>query len=467
MTWPQSQDFNEAIQNPRSSFGDSELRGGQAAVNTIGMPMPRSGNFADVYEFHGASGQKWAIKCFTRHVPGLQDRYAEISKHLDQAKFPFTVDFSYLAKGIRIRGECYPILKMQWVEGFLLNEFVRDNLDRPVLLESLGQIWARMASRLREAGIAHGDLQHGNVILVPGSTTSSLAVKLIDYDGMFVPALASKKSGEMGHANYQHPERLQQGIYSAEVDRLSFLAIACALRCLAVGGKTLWDKYDNGDNILFRETDLRNPTTSALFKELWKINDPDAHELTGHLVMALIGPFGQVPSLQDLLSDDRVRPCILGAQGNTPAPVAVKTKPHIKAHPIAAPFHSMWADGWSAPGGQFNMLSATRLMDTDFAQWRLWGANARDRHPEGHPVREKALMFCSAMNAWHTTSAILERRPLSEELLEQMLRPLKESIDSLVADLMRLGVSPPEKLNDTKVQKNTRRVGSDQNVLRR
>src|SRR5438105_3716373 len=131
MAWPQSQDYNEAIQNPQSSFSDSELRGGHAVTNALGMPMPRSGNFADVYEFHGASGQKWALKCFTRQVTGLQERYFEISKHLDQAKLPFMVGFTYLAKGVLIRGQFYPILKMQWVDGFLLNEFVRANLHKP------------------------------------------------------------------------------------------------------------------------------------------------------------------------------------------------------------------------------------------------------------------------------------------------------------------------------------------------
>ena len=104
MAWPLSQDYNEAIQNPQTSFGDAELRGGEAVTNALGVPMPRSGNFADVYEFQGASGQKWAVKCFTRQIPGLQERYSEISKHLIQAKLPFTVDFTYLEKGIRIRG---------------------------------------------------------------------------------------------------------------------------------------------------------------------------------------------------------------------------------------------------------------------------------------------------------------------------------------------------------------------------
>ena len=74
MSWPLSQEYNEAIQNPASSFADPELRGGEAATNEIGLPMPRSGNFADVYQVHCGSGSSWAVKCFTREVPGLHDR---------------------------------------------------------------------------------------------------------------------------------------------------------------------------------------------------------------------------------------------------------------------------------------------------------------------------------------------------------------------------------------------------------
>ncbi len=190
MPWPLSQDYNEAIQDPQTCCADPELRGGQPVTNALGMPMPRSGNFADVYEFIGASGAKWAIKCFTRAVPGLRERYTEISKHLIHAKLPFTVDFEFLQRGIRIRGDWYPALKMQWVEGFLLNEFVRNNLDNPAALEGLGKIWLRMAKHLRDANMAHADLQHGNVILVPGKSAGHLSVKLIDYDGMWVPGQA-------------------------------------------------------------------------------------------------------------------------------------------------------------------------------------------------------------------------------------------------------------------------------------
>jgi hypothetical protein len=304
MSWPLSQDYNEAIQSPATSFADPELRTGQVQVNALGLPLPRSGNFADVYQVQCPSAT-WAVKCFTRQVAGQRERYSEVSRHLQAARLPFTVDFQYLEQGIRIRKQWYPILKMRWVEGLLLNAFVRDALDKPALLNQLGQIWARMAKRLREAKVAHADLQHGNVLLVPGSSASSLAVKLIDYDGMWVPALAASKSGEVGHPNYQHPQRLREGTYSPEVDRFPELVVATALRALALGGKALWQRYDNGDNLLFKEADLSAPAESALFGELRGMADPLLQKLVGTLQDAVQVKLEQTLLLEEMLPEDK------------------------------------------------------------------------------------------------------------------------------------------------------------------
>jgi WD40 repeat protein len=303
MGWPLSQDYNEAVQSPRTSFADPELREGQAAANALGIPMPRSGNFADVYELCCPGGARWAVKCFTREVPGLRERYALISDHLRAAKLPFTVDFHYLEQGVRIQGRWYPVLKMQWVEGFTLNEFVRDSLDKPATLEALLQIWVRMARRLRDARIAHADLQHGNVLLVPGSKAESLALKLIDYDGMWVPALADKRSGEVGHPAYQHPRRLRDGTYSAEVDRFPLLAVAAALRCLQAGGRALWDKYDTGDNLLFREADFKAPEQSPLFGDLRQFDDVRVRGLAVQLMRAALKPLEATPLLEEVMAE--------------------------------------------------------------------------------------------------------------------------------------------------------------------
>jgi hypothetical protein len=307
MVWPAAQDYNEAVQNPLTSFSDPELRAGVAVTDALGIPRPRSGGFADVYAFRCAAG-KWAVKCFTRQVHGLRERYAAISRHLRQARLPFTVDFQYLEQGIRVRGRWFPVLKMRWVEGLLLNEFVRDNLDKPAVLNQLSAIWTRMARRLREARMAHADLQHGNVLLVPGRTASSLAVKLIDYDGMWVPALAGKKSGEMGHPNYQHPQRLREGTYSPEVDRFPVLVVVTALRALSLKGRGLWQRYDNGDNLLFKEADLRDPARSALFAELRGLSDPLLGKLVCTLASAASGRLEQSPLLADLFPAEKVHP---------------------------------------------------------------------------------------------------------------------------------------------------------------
>lgn len=305
MGWPISQDYNEAIQNPATSFADPDLRGGEVAVGPLGLPLPRSGNFADVYQFTDRHGGKWAIKCFTRHVPGLQERYTKIDAHLRQAKLPFSVGFQFLEQGIRVRGAWYPILKMEWVEGMTLNEFVRQSADKPNELRALLGLWVKLSARLRAAHIAHADLQHGNVLLVPGSTANKLSLKLIDYDGMWVPPLAKSPSGEAGHPAYQHPARLSERLYSADVDRFPHLVIACALRATALGGKKLWQTFDNGDNLLFREADLAHPGQSKLLRTLWGMDDPTVTNLTALLVLAAQRPLEDTPWVDEVLEGER------------------------------------------------------------------------------------------------------------------------------------------------------------------
>src|SRR3954453_10554775 len=168
MAWPMSQDYNEAIQNPAANFSDPELKQGEAVCNAMGLPLPCSGNFADVYAVQ-TPGRKWAVKCFTRQIPGLRERYIEISKYLAQVNLPFMVEFKFLDQGIRVQGQWYPVLKMHWVEGIALNAFVRQQIDKPAVLKTLGQIGGKMAARLHEANLAHCDLQHGNVLMVPGA----------------------------------------------------------------------------------------------------------------------------------------------------------------------------------------------------------------------------------------------------------------------------------------------------------
>jgi hypothetical protein len=328
MPWPLSQDYNEAIQSPAQCFADAELRQGEVETNALGLPAPRTGNFADVYAVV-TGPRKWAIKCFTRQIPGLQERYQQISLHLSQVKLPFMVDFTFLEKGIRVGGKWYPILKMQWVEGFTLNQFIKANLDKPLVLDVLCQLWVKLAGRLREANIAHCDLQHGNVLLVPGSKARALQVKLVDYDGMCVPALTMLKSIEVGHPAYQHPQRQREGIYSLEVDRFSHLVIYTALRGLIAGGKALWDRHDDGDNLLFKPSDYGAPTKSRLCFEIAQSGGEDGRKLVQALIKSLAVPFDQVPLLESIVPQGPVQ----GIQQRRPS---ASPKPAQAAQPADA-----------------------------------------------------------------------------------------------------------------------------------
>jgi hypothetical protein len=309
MAWPKATDFIEAVQDLAVAVEDEELRGGEVARTPLGLPMLWSGNFADVFKIHcRATGNTWALKCFTRQVPGQRDRYRHIAACLEEARLPFTVPFVYLDRGIQVGGQWFPAVKMEWVEGLTLAEFVEEHLDRPGNLKMLLDLWVKLASRLREAEVAHADLQHGNVLLVPASG-SSLALRLVDYDGMYVPSLAGTRSGEVGHPAYQHPQRLREGTYNGEVDRFSHLAIYTAVRCLMLGRRELWQRFNNGDNLLFREEDFRTPGESKLFRVLWKnLPDADARALLGRMVLACGARLEEAPLLDEVLEDGRVLP---------------------------------------------------------------------------------------------------------------------------------------------------------------
>jgi hypothetical protein len=363
MPWPLSQDYNEEVQNPGTSFADPELRSAQAALNALGVPLPRSGNFADVYEFRGPGNARWAVKCFTREVWGVRERYAAISQHLARAQLPFTVSFQFLEQGVRVRGQWFPVVKMEWVEGYLLNEFVRGNLLNPPVLLALGLLWRKMGKWLSRARIAHADLQHGNVILVPGNNADTLSLRLIDYDGMWVPALAKVPSREFGHSSYQHPKRLAQGIYSPEADRVPLLLVACALRALAVRGEPLWKRYDNGDNLLFTRADLSSPGESALFRELWQIYDAGVHDLVGYLALGLAGPFAEVPLLSHVTPSNGTR-TLTPAQEQQAAALLHSAPRTIRVMPAGYTAPATQA-GIIEPGTNANLsLPSPSLVDT-------------------------------------------------------------------------------------------------------
>ena len=262
--YPTPSDYQEAVQVPDTTFRDPELQSATPRTNVLGLPQPITGAFAAVFPMTTDAGARYAVKCFLTEVEGQQERYEAVAGHLSEVDLDALVAFDYQPRGIRVEGTDYPLLKMEWVEGTVLNRFVEAHRDTPEVLARLAAAWADLMADLEARDLAHADLQHGNVLVQ--EEDDALRLRLVDYDTMYVPALEGWRSAEVGHRNYQHPDRTDSD-FGPHLDRFPGLAIYTALRaCAARPG--LWERYDSGENLLFRDADFYDPAQSALFDEL-------------------------------------------------------------------------------------------------------------------------------------------------------------------------------------------------------
>lgn len=258
--WPTPQDYNEAIQNPRACFSDPDLKDAKIALNALGLPHAASGAFASVYKAT-AGETSWAVRCFLNDRPEQKTRYKQISDFVLFENLDATVDFFYLDKGIKVRGNWYPCLKMNWVDGPTLDRYIDKNHADTNKMTALLKSFHQLVGELEGAGISHGDLQHGNIIV------TDAGLRLVDYDALFVPALAGLKSLEYGHPNYQHPLRTADH-FDPKTDNFSCWLIHASILCIAID-PSLYKTLDGGDEcILFRRTDLRAPAASPVFNAL-------------------------------------------------------------------------------------------------------------------------------------------------------------------------------------------------------
>ena len=276
--WPLNIDFTIAVQNPHLCFVDPELKQSSTAKNSRGRVLLWSGNFATVYKLTKGN-RSWAVRCFTR-IPqsDVQQRYKLISEYLSQHEIPYLVDFEFLTQGILVKGEWYPILKMDWVQGSEIDRYIGEHIDDSQVLLRLDRQLKQLQKDLQQVGIAHGDLQHGNIMV-----DSEGELKLVDYDGMYVPALRGAPPLEVGHPNYQPPMRSSKD-FGDRLDEFSFEVISLSLRALA-SQPNLWETFhEDNKNLIFRQNDFQEPELSPVFQSISNIPDDETRELCDRLI---------------------------------------------------------------------------------------------------------------------------------------------------------------------------------------
>ena len=130
-------DDSAALQNPNNCFIDSDLRQGRAKTNSLGLPMCASGNFAAVFELQTPTVTCAVRPCPSTPVVDQQERYAALSGHLRGFSLSSLVGFEYMPEEIAIRGQLYPIVRMEWVDGVQLHGYVERHLKDARVLQSL------------------------------------------------------------------------------------------------------------------------------------------------------------------------------------------------------------------------------------------------------------------------------------------------------------------------------------------
>ncbi len=294
MHYPTFAEYSDALQLDLGlALSDALLRRGTLRMRGPAHPIVHSGNFALTFEVV-VDGTRHAVRCFHKPSDSLHERYAAIAACLRATRSPYFVDFEFQPTGITTESGTYPIVRMNWVEGPTLAAYTSDHRHDAGALQALRVSLRALAAHLREHGIAHGDIQPTNLI-VRGPTD----LRLIDYDGMYVPQLAGRSSAELGQRNFQHPER-RACHFDANLDRFSFTLIDLALDAIC-RHPDLWEQTDSGaDAFILRAVDFADPANSPAFRLLASV--PGLEPRVTHFAAICRSPYDEVPDFEDFLA---------------------------------------------------------------------------------------------------------------------------------------------------------------------
>ncbi|MDE2483272.1 MAG: TonB family protein [bacterium] len=320
MMLPKGDQYVSAVQHPQIAFQDHDLKSSSVETRPTGLPKPYSGAFT--ITFHLIGTRDWAVRCFTREIDEVKQRYDAITRFLRITSDPLFSRAELLQQGMLVGAHRHDIIKMEWVHGEQLNAYIGRRVNDSAEMKRLADRVLALGSRLNELGMAHGDLQHGNILV-----TAAGDLRLVDYDDLYLPDIAGLRfSNGTGQENYQHPDRSPSD-FNADLDRFSIFSMYVGLRALAVR-PDLWTRFDGGDErVLFTKHDYADPEGSALFRELDGI--ADIKELVDRFASVCKGTFTAIPSLDDFLDGRfhyvRFVPGVVRTRPSAPPPSATGT----------------------------------------------------------------------------------------------------------------------------------------------
>lgn len=280
---PSDIEYETAIKFISKFTKNSELKNASPVKGKNGL-VRATGNFGGVYEI-SINGKFYALKYFTKPSNDRESRYTKIARHIKtniiKNNLNFLIDFQYLPNVIMVNGSSYPLVKMDWVRGLSLGGYLKKYHTNKNLLFQLAEKFLDCVIKMQDSNMAHGDLSDGNVMIT--KEQPNVEIKLVDYDGIFIPDFAGSLGPEDGRANFQHPARRGGKFYSKELDNFSALVIYLTIYAIAED-PGLEQFYDEG---LFIKDDFLRPGQSPMIKKLLNSKSNKVKALTNLLLEAL------------------------------------------------------------------------------------------------------------------------------------------------------------------------------------
>ena len=284
MNYPLISEYIEAIKSAEDNF--EELGYLRPVLGEDGLPVMTSGNFAVVFKMKDErDGKFYAVKCFTKEQEGRAEAYREIAKDLKNIISPYLVSVQYLEKELFVDTDQtteteFPVLLMDWVEGKTLDKYLRENLDDKYALEMLAYRFSQLTQWLIPQPFAHGDLKPDNILVREDGT-----LVLVDYDGMYVPAMKGQKARELGSPDFRHPQRTEND-FDEHIDDFPLISILFSLKAISVSPQLL-DKFGANDRLLLSRVDYLTINNCEVIKHIFPSENNELNRICSTFMIIL------------------------------------------------------------------------------------------------------------------------------------------------------------------------------------
>lgn len=254
-------------------------------LDKYGEPYRSSGAFAVVFKMKDEqTGKCYALKCFTEEQEGRAEAYRQIAEELEFVYSPYITSVKYLEKELFVDSNCedeeFPVLLMDWIEGETMETYIAANYTDTHAMSMLCYRFCKMAAWLRSQSFAHGDIKPDNIMVRPDGTLT-----LVDYDGMFVPAMKGQKSPTVGTKDFSHPLRTIDD-FDETIDDFALASIALSLKAISLN-PSLLDEYGASDRLLFSAADYIDLSKSNTLTALQGLlADEEARTLMSMFLLA-------------------------------------------------------------------------------------------------------------------------------------------------------------------------------------